>query len=147
MEPLAVAVHCFSLANFHARKVEKIAVFGAGPIGLLCMAVARALGTARIFAIDINKDRLEFAKQYAAMDIYVPPSLPLGKQAEAEIVSSKLEYSKNVAMEMLGGDADGTGKRLAYKGFDIVIEATGAETCMQTGMYITKPGGTFIQVR
>jgi len=47
-------------------------VFGAGPVGLLCMAVAKALGARRVIAVDINQERLDFAKSYAATDIYLP---------------------------------------------------------------------------
>lgn len=34
------------------------------------MAVAKALGARRILAIDIQQQRLDFAKQYVATDIY-----------------------------------------------------------------------------
>lgn len=49
-------------------------VFGAGPVGLLCMAVAKALGARRVIAVDIQQERLDFAKSYAATDIYLPVS-------------------------------------------------------------------------
>ena len=45
MEPLSVAIH--SVANTsQLRANQSVVVFGAGPVGLLCMAVARALGAA-----------------------------------------------------------------------------------------------------
>lgn len=73
MEPLSVATHALNtLAQL--RSGENVVVFGAGPVGLLCMAVARALGAARVVAVDIQKERLDFAKSYAATDIYVPVS-------------------------------------------------------------------------
>ena len=73
MEPLAVGVH--SVANLVGlRAKQAIAVFGCGPVGLLCMAVAKALGGAsRIIRIDINPSRLEFAKQYAATYLPLKP--------------------------------------------------------------------------
>jgi predicted RNA methylase len=36
------------------------------------MAVAKALGARRVIAVDIQQDRLDFAKSYAATDIYLP---------------------------------------------------------------------------
>ncbi|KAF7352689.1 putative D-xylulose reductase A [Mycena venus] len=58
MEPLAVGVHSVSnLGGFRAN--QSIAIFGCGPVGLLCMAVAKALGAARIIAVDIVPSRLD----------------------------------------------------------------------------------------
>jgi D-xylulose reductase len=54
--------------------IQVCIVFGAGPVGLLCMAVAKALGARRVIAVDINQERLDFAKSYAATDIYLPVS-------------------------------------------------------------------------
>ncbi len=73
MEPLAVAVHSvYSIGQCKSNQV--IVVFGAGPVGLLCMAVAKALGARRVVAVDINEERLLFAKNYAATDTYIPVS-------------------------------------------------------------------------
>lgn len=73
MEPLSVAVH--GIANVgKLRTSENVLIFGAGPVGLLAMAVAKGLGAGRIIAVDINEDRLNFAKNYAATDIYTPVS-------------------------------------------------------------------------
>jgi threonine dehydrogenase-like Zn-dependent dehydrogenase len=43
---------------------ETVAVFGAGVVGLICMALARLSG-ARVFAVDINPARLSHAERYA----------------------------------------------------------------------------------
>ena len=71
MEPLSVAVH--AIANVGAlRTGQSVLIFGAGPVGLLAMAVAKGLGAARIIAVDINEERLNFARDYAATDVYIP---------------------------------------------------------------------------
>lgn len=50
IEPLAVGVHSVSnLGKF--KSGQNIVVFGAGPVGLLCMAVAKALGAKKIVAV------------------------------------------------------------------------------------------------
>lgn len=84
IEPLSVGVH--SVANLGKCKSNQVVViFGCGPVGLLCMAVAKALGARRIVAVDINKERLEFAKGYAATDIYTPVSSLTPFQAKTNI--------------------------------------------------------------
>jgi len=134
MEPLSVGVH--SVATIGQLKAgQNVAVFGAGPVGLLCMAVAKALGARRIISVDIVQSRLEFAKSYVATDIYLP-----SKPKENE---SRMEYSKRSARELQ------TALSFEERGptaIDLVIDASGAEVCIQTGMLIAKHGGTFVQV-
>jgi D-xylulose reductase len=134
MEPLAVAVH--SVANLGSfRANQTIAIFGCGPVGLLCMAVAKALGAERIIAVDIVQSRLEFAKSYAATDIFTPPPPKDGE--------SKLELSRRSAdqlKEQLGIQDRGT------KAIDLVIDASGAEVPVQTALAVVKYGGTHVQV-
>ncbi|KAG9006635.1 hypothetical protein FRB94_000561 [Tulasnella sp. JGI-2019a] len=134
IEPLAVGIHSvYALA--HTKPNQNVAVFGAGPVGLLCMAVARAVGARRVIAIDIAKTRLDFAKSYAATDIFSPPEK---KEGEGPV-----EYSRRSAELMR--------KELSLaergpEGVDVIIEATGAAVCVQTGVFLIKPEGTFIQV-
>lgn len=56
-----------------------VVVFGAGPVGLLTMATAKALGANKVIAVDIIESRLQFAKEYAATDYFLP-----GKPEEGE---------------------------------------------------------------
>lgn len=134
MEPLSVAVHSVStLADFKPN--QSIAVFGCGPVGILCMAVAKAFGARRIVAVDIVQSRLDFAKSYAATDVYLPPAPEPGE--------SKMAYSKrNAALmkEKLGITDRGA------QSIDLVVDASGAEVSIQTGFCIGKSGGTFVQV-
>ncbi|KIM46077.1 hypothetical protein M413DRAFT_441139 [Hebeloma cylindrosporum] len=134
MEPLAVGVH--SVSNLGGlRTNQTIAVFGCGPVGLLCMAVAKAIGASRIIAVDIIPARLDFAKAYAATETYLPV-----KPEEGE---SKIDYSRRNAANMKKVlNIDDRGKT----SIDLVIDASGAEVSIQTGFYIVKSGGTFVQV-
>jgi D-xylulose reductase len=133
MEPLSVAVHSvYKLGGL--RACESVLIFGCGPVGLLCMAVAKALGASRIIAVDIVNSRLEFAKQYAATDIFLPP--------RREDDESALEYSRRSSNDLKrrlnipdrGKDA-----------IDLVIDASGAEVSVQTAFYVVKVGGRIIQ--
>lgn len=134
MEPLSVAIHSVSnLGGFRAN--QSIAVFGCGPVGLLCMAVAKALGASRIVAVDIVPGRLEFAQRYAGAEVFQPPAPQSGE--------SKMAFSRRSAdslKKQLGVEDRGS------KAIDLVIDASGAEVSIQTALFIAKSGGTFVQV-
>ena len=73
MEPLSVAVHAIYNVG-QLRTGDTVLIMGAGPVGLLAMGVAKGLGAAKIIAVDINQERLAFAKKYAATHTYTPVS-------------------------------------------------------------------------
>ncbi|KAJ4478231.1 xylitol dehydrogenase [Lentinula aciculospora] len=134
MEPLSVGVHSVSnLGNF--KFGQSIAVFGCGPVGLLCMAVAKALGAKRIIAADIVPSRLEFAKSYAG----AIPYRPLSPNKD----ETKLEYSRRNAENMKKTlEIEDRGANAIH----LVIDASGAEVSIQTALYIVGTGGTMVQV-
>jgi len=135
IEPLSVAVHAVAnIGNF--RATQTIAVWGAGPVGLLCMAVAKALVAVRVIGIDIVPSRLEFAKNYAATDVFLPPS-----PNENE---SKMEYSKRCAEVMM--KEFGLQGRGGNNVVDVVVDASGAEASIQTALHVVKVGGTLVQL-
>lgn len=134
MEPLSVAVHSLSKLA-HCKSGDNVVIFGAGPVGLLCMAVAKALGAARVVAVDIQQERLDFAKSYAATDVFVPPKKNDGESMD--------EYTERNAAELLSAlniPATGPGA------LNICIDASGAGVCIATGLHLLCPDGTFVQV-
>lgn len=59
-----------AVKNAEIRQGSSVAIFGAGPVGLLAAACARLNGAEQIFIIDHNDYRLEFARQrYGAIPI------------------------------------------------------------------------------
>lgn len=120
VEPLSVAVHCCKLAG--KMQAKSVIVFGAGPIGLLCCAVARAFGASTIVAVDIVESRLGFAARYAATATYL-----MGSQSPELTADLMLDKTK------------------LPEGADIIIEATGAEPCINCGIHALKRGGYFVQ--
>jgi 2-desacetyl-2-hydroxyethyl bacteriochlorophyllide A dehydrogenase len=64
IEPLSVALHAVRKSSLQPGGSS--AVFGAGAIGLLIVQVARATGGGKIFAIDIDPFRLEYALRLGA---------------------------------------------------------------------------------
>jgi len=64
VEPLAVGIQAISLAGLKAG--DTAVVFGAGPIGLVTIAAARASGATDITAVDLIPMRLESALRMGA---------------------------------------------------------------------------------
>jgi L-iditol 2-dehydrogenase len=63
-EPLAVALHSMKFAQI--AQDDTVAVFGAGPIGLLTIACLKIAGAKRIWAVDPVPHRREFARHMGA---------------------------------------------------------------------------------
>ena len=120
MEPLSVAVHIVRQANVSPG--QSVVVFGAGPVGLLCCAVATAFGASKVIAVDIQQQRLDFAKDYATTSTFMP-----GKVAATENAERLREENG------LGAGAD------------VAIDASGAEPSVHTGIHVLRNGGTYVQ--
>lgn len=122
VEPLAVAVHANRLAD--VRSGQSVVVMGSGTIGLFCAAVAKAFGAARVVVVDILERKLEFARGFVdGVRTFVP-----NKEDGSETSATRLVEENEL------GD-----------GGDVVLEATGAEPCIQMGVHLLKMGGTFVQ--
>lgn len=121
IEPLGVAVHACRLAGDMQEK--SVAVFGAGPVGLLCSAVASAFGAPSVVAVDVVLDRLVFSRKFGATYTY-------------QMTSESMEQNAADLLAAAGVQA----------GVDIVLDATGAEPCLNCGILALAPGGTFVQV-
>jgi D-xylulose reductase len=125
IQPLAIAIQVARRAGLRAH--QNVVVFGCGPLGLLCMAVAKAYGARNIIAVDISTKRLEFAKSYAATHTF----LPTRKPQERDV----MQWNASLANQVLG-DAG------IECGVDVAIEASGAEPCMQLAIAMLRTGGT-----
>lgn len=128
MEPLSVAVHVCRQAGISAHK--NVVIFGAGPIGLLTAAVCKAWGTNQIITVDIISSRLQFAKSFASTGTFLPE-----KQGESE---SNIDYARKIGEKIKKQYGLGEGAHC-------VIDATGAEPCILTGLFICRKGATFVQ--
>jgi len=67
VEPLAVGLQAIALVGLEPG--QSVAVLGAGPIGLLAIAAARALGAGEITAVDLVPARLDFARRMGASQV------------------------------------------------------------------------------
>ncbi|KAI1458817.1 GroES-like protein [Annulohypoxylon moriforme] len=129
VEPLAVAVEICKVADLKAG--QTVLVFGCGPIGALSQAVAKAHGAKKVIGVDISESRAAFAKSFAADDVYVPdrPSAPA-----INSMNASQELAQKISNKFFLGD-----------GADVVLECSGAESCIQAGVLATRKGGTYVQ--
>ncbi|KAK4944493.1 hypothetical protein LTR10_016167 [Elasticomyces elasticus] len=136
-EPVAVAVQICKVGNVRAG--QTVVVFGCGPIGLLVQCVAKAYAANKVIGIDMSASRMELAKSVlkCADETFSPPQMP---KANGEIydVEKESEWSAKVAAQIKKTFDLGEGP-------DVVIDATGAQSCIQTGVHLCKKGGTYVQ--
>ncbi|MFZ4509013.1 MAG: zinc-dependent alcohol dehydrogenase [Fimbriimonas sp.] len=72
-EPLGNGMHVAGLAG--PTGPEKAVVFGAGPIGLMCMMALRAVHGSEVVMVDTNPDRLVVAERLGAVKTLKPDQL------------------------------------------------------------------------
>ncbi|WP_067932455.1 zinc-dependent alcohol dehydrogenase [Alicyclobacillus kakegawensis] len=110
-EPLACAVRAVRRAGIGLG--DRVAVFGAGAIGLFCLHVARLCGASLRVLVDVDDRRLEFGRAFGATHTVNARSL--------EPVDAILE--------------------LAGEGVDQVIEAVGVQETRRQALAVTARGG------
>lgn len=96
-----------------------VAVFGAGPVGMMAIAGAKLLGAGHVIAVEYMPKRQDFARYFGADDVIGIPSL----DPVAEIL-----------------------KRTEGKGVDSAIEALGSPETFASSVKVTRPGGTISNV-
>ncbi|PLB50812.1 GroES-like protein [Aspergillus steynii IBT 23096] len=122
VEPLSVAVHGARLAGLSAG--QTVLVQGSGTIGLLAAATAKAFGAKEVFLSDINQVKLDFARGFVGCKTFMPD---LKSTPDREAARMKEELG-------LG------------EGVDVVLECTGVESSVQTGIYASGPDGVVVQI-
>src|SRR5579864_3739985 len=111
LDPLGNAVHTVLAGEVAGRT---IAITGCGPIGLFAIAVARAVGAAQVFAIEVNEHRRNIAKQMKA-DLVLDPS-------KEDVNAIVLERTEGL-------------------GVDVVLEMAGHPSAIRTAFDIVRRGG------
>jgi len=122
LEPLAVAVHITRQSNI--KHGNTVVVFGAGPVGILCAAVAKSLGASKIVSVDINEERLKFIKKFV-------------EPITTTYVSQKISAQENAANIIKENDLG--------EGADVAIDASGAEPSIQAAIHVLRKGGSYVQ--
>lgn len=105
------AVHTAFAADLRAKKVL---VTGCGPVGLMTIAVARAIGARAVYATDVSRYRVDFARRMGA--------------------DLALHASQDPVIEAVREATDG-------EGVDVLLEMSGAPSAIDQGFRLLKQGG------
>ena len=68
IEPLACCIR--ALDKSRIQKGDDIAIFGAGPAGIMLALLAQSMGCGKIFLIDINQFRLDLAEKHFQVECF-----------------------------------------------------------------------------
>ncbi len=116
VEPTSIAVHAVRRSGL--QEGESVMIVGAGPIGLLILAVARVYGAGAVYCTDLNQGRLDIASYLGATG----------------------------ALDVGGLGADEILERTDPSGFDVTFEAVGTSGTLETAMRAVRPGGRVVAV-
>ena len=105
------AVHTAFAFDLRAKKVL---VTGCGPVGLMTIAVAKAIGARSIYATDVSPYRIAFAKKIGA--------------------DLALHAVEDPVVDLVCDATDG-------EGVDVLLEMSGVPSAIDQGLSALKPGG------
>jgi threonine dehydrogenase-like Zn-dependent dehydrogenase len=108
VEPIGVAYNAMFVRAGGFLPGGNVAVFGAGPIGLVAIALARAGGAAKIIAFETIAERRELARSVGADRVFDP--VTLGRDGHDAAASAVLEFTNGEGVAM-GVEAAGAGPR------------------------------------
>jgi L-iditol 2-dehydrogenase len=115
LEPLGVAIHAVDLARI--RVASRVAVLGAGPIGLLSLQAARLAGADPVFVTDRLPWRLELARKFGGIPIRCDR-----EDAAALILQHTGGLGADAVIEAAwGGDTVGQSAEIARPGGCVVL--------------------------
>jgi len=124
-EPLGVALHAVNQGMIQPS--EKVAVLGAGPIGLGVIVALRYRGVSNVVAVDFSAKRLELAKAVGAKAVWNP------REGETREFLSSVQGTETY----FGFPVVGT---------DVYIDATGVGQVVQDFLGMAKCGARLVVV-
>lgn len=123
-DPFGNAVHATTVTDFRGQRV---AVMGAGPIGMFAILLLRRFGAAKIIAVDVNPKNLDLAKELGAHETVL-----IEKKQRADASDHDPEVVERI-MELTYG-----------KGVDISMEMAGPFSSVNNCIESTRRGGHVI---
>jgi len=115
IEPLACCIRTWNKFSF--QKGDSAAIFGVGATGMMHVMLSIVHEFDKIFCIDVNEFRLEFAKKFNITDA-IKSSLP-------DIKQKILDQTNN-------------------RGVDVAIVATGSLQALSSAIDLVRKGGTVV---
>jgi len=114
VEPLSCCLHGLDLADI--KSGDRVAILGAGPIGLLMTQLVRNAGASYVLVSDPIPDKRTLAAQLGADEVVDPKTIPLGDAL----------------------------RRRAPEGADVVLECVGAPATAALALELARRGGTVV---
>ena len=114
IEPLACCIRAWN--KFTYKNNDSVAILGIGPTGIMHAMLAKLYGFGKIFCLDLNEFRLDFAKKFETTTI----------------------NSGNInALEQIKSET-------ANQGVDVVIVATSSLNALKDAVSFVRKGGTIV---
>ena len=114
IEPLACCIRAWN--KFTHKNNDSVAILGIGPTGIMHALLAKLYGLGKIFCLDLNEFRLDFAKKF-----------------EATAINS----GNTNALEQIKSET-------ANQGVDVVIVATSSLNALKDAVNFVRKGGTIV---
>jgi L-iditol 2-dehydrogenase len=114
IEPLACCLRAWN--KFKHHKNDSVAILGVGPTGIMHVLLAKLYGFGKVFCLDLNEFRLDFAKKIDTITI----------------------NSRNTnALEQIKSET-------ADQGVDVVIVSTSSLNALKDAVSFVRKGGTIV---
>ncbi|PID99390.1 theronine dehydrogenase [Candidatus Saccharibacteria bacterium] len=124
MDPFGNAIHALTKVDVRGQRV---AVFGAGPIGLFSILIAQKFGAAKVIAVDVSAANLVLAAQCGADETIL---------VEQSDKTNPWEHDPNVIERI---------RELTYgKGVDVSLEMAGPPSSINNAIDATRRGGHIV---
>ena len=114
IEPLACCIRAWN--KFTYKNNDSVAILGIGPTGIMHALLAKLYGFEKIFCLDLNEFRLDFAKKF-------------------ETITINSGYTN--ALEQIKSET-------ANQGVDVVIVATSNLNALKDAVSFVRKGGTIV---
>ena len=114
IEPLGCCIRAWN--KFTYKNNDSIAILGIGPTGIMHTLLAKLYGFGKIFCLDLNEFRLDFAKKFETITI---------------------NSGNTDALEQIKSET-------ANQGVDVVIVATSSLNALKDAVNFVRKGGTIV---
>jgi len=114
IEPLACCIRAWS--KFTHKKNDSVAILGVGPTGIMHAMLAKLYGLGKVFCLDLNEFRLDFAKKFDTITI---------------------NSGNTNALEQIKSET-------TNQGVDVVIVATSSLNALKDAINFVRKGGIIV---
>jgi threonine dehydrogenase-like Zn-dependent dehydrogenase len=146
-EPLGNGVHVVELVRF--LRPRKVAVIGAGPIGLMCQIAMQELLGAQVMVTDLDKSREAVARELGAFNPSHPWLLPTQQVQMPPPPAPEFILSEAKDLNERRGDFDIDQLIKDWtdgEGVDVVIDAVGSAATKRQSLEWVRPGGAAVWI-